>query len=69
MPSSWKLETSTAKTVFSVEPGTSEVRASPMLPPTRASRPASFSMAPRAAVVVDLPLVPVTATTVPWRCS
>ena len=40
-----------------------------MLPPTRTSRPASRSMAPSAAVVVDLPLVPVTAATGPrmWR--
>src|SRR5258706_239250 len=45
------------------------MRASPMLPPTRTSPPRSRSMAPRAAVVVDLPLVPVTAATVPrrWR--
>ena len=40
-----------------------------MFPPTRASFPLSLSIAPRAAVVVDLPLVPVTAATVParWR--
>ena len=40
-----------------------------MLPPTRASKPASRSIAPRAAVVVDLPFVPVTAATRPsrWR--
>ncbi len=39
-----------------------------MLPPTRTSPPPSLSIAPRAAVVVDLPLVPVTAATRPFRC-
>ena len=43
------------------------VTACPMLPPTRTSPPASLSIAPAAAVVVDLPFVPVIAATVPFN--
>jgi hypothetical protein len=68
VPSSWKLEASRTKTVSPVEPSTRPETAWPMFPPTLTSRPASRSMAPRAAVVVDFPLVPVTATTSPARC-
>jgi hypothetical protein len=69
VPSSWKLDTSTTNVVACVEPSTRETRGAPMLPPTRASKPASRSIAPRAAVVVDLPFVPVIAATRPsrWR--
>ncbi len=67
VPSSWKLETSTANAVASVAPSTSPISGAPMLPPTRASMPASRSIAPSAAVVVDLPLVPVIAATRPLR--
>src|SRR6185437_4160308 len=41
----------------------------PMLPPMRASRPASRQTWPTSAVVVDLPLVPVMATILGLRCS
>ena len=66
VPSSWKLETSSTNVVASVEPSTIPVTAWPMFPPTRTSPPASRNIAPRAAVVVDLPLVPVIAATVPF---
>src|SRR6185369_5962218 len=41
----------------------------PMLPPMRTSRPAMAQMWPTSAVVVDLPLVPVTATLFGRLCS
>ena len=41
----------------------------PMLPPMRTSRPAPAQMWPIRAVVVDLPLVPVMATTLGRLCS
>ena len=67
-PRAGSSTTSTAKTVpgrRAVEPA--RPGASPMFPPDADVGPASMSIAPRAAVVVDFPLVPVTAATVPTR--
>jgi len=43
---------------------TASASGSPRLPPTNVGRPVAFSISPTSVVVVDLPLVPVIATSV-----
>ena len=62
MVSSWKLLTSTT-TRSTVEPlSTCPIRGLPILPPTKTRSPERVSISPKRAVVVVLPLVPVTAS-------
>jgi hypothetical protein len=61
MLSSWKEESSATTTSAGWPESTYSQRGVPRLPPTKARR-SSEKRAPASAVVVDLPLVPVTAT-------
>ena len=65
--SSWKLDASTTQTPLSPAAGvpTASASGSPRLPPTNVGRPVARIMSPVSVVVVDLPLVPVIAMTVP----
>ena len=63
--SSWKLLTSTTWITSGAERSTWALKAGPMFPPTIAGTPAASSMRPVNVVVVDLPFVPVTATSRP----
>ena len=63
--SSWKLLASTTWMTSRAVAATCAESATPMLPPTATLRPPSSSMRPTSVVVVDLPFVPVIATTRP----
>ena len=64
--SSWKLDASTTQIPSAPAAGapTAAASGSPRLPPTNVGRPVSARIAPQSVVVVDLPLVPVIATSV-----
>ncbi|MDX1269316.1 MAG: hypothetical protein R3311_18240, partial [Oceanisphaera sp.] len=60
--SSWKLDTSSTATVSSGKVSTTAQNGRPRLPNASARRPPASSRWAISSVVVDLPLVPVTAT-------
>ncbi len=65
--SSWNDDTSAITQSSGFAIAVSAISALPMLPPTYVVNPASRKIAPISAVVVDLPLVPVSATIGAWQ--